>query len=469
MKENMVAVAVGFNFGLVPRDEVLEIKVKPAGTVRFEDENFNLFKAETYEDSRIIDALLDKYGEFPIKDYKVEPVIMSGVIEMEIPRFNKEKDVLSFGAYTFKCDGKEIPVDFSGTRWDIKQNGDHLTISFQTGDTPLLTDFFLDDCYIDAYQEAGLRYNDITAEFLSKAESIFEFMVTAELDGEEYYPEEIHEMGKFQIKSLNFSNLENTYELNPKAIDEFNRSLDAFKENRIWITIYKDILGIDDWDNLTSICVPKDWLIEKLKEEGEEDLNEWLMEYTADGTDSIARDALAENKVLEYTRADLKELQKLKESENMLYHATFGAYIPDIMEKGLVPDAHSNWDKKENGFVYLTNDIDAAIEFCECAEDVPDEVYHSGIYCFGVNRLLLDEAALISDPNIDLDMDSDMKCYAYKGEIPYQWLRPMNELPEIGQNILPVKNSLNDKIAGAQARLENNLDKTSVKNIEKEL
>ena len=308
--ENYIAVAVGYNFGIVPNESLEGIKLNTSGAVRFRDENLTLYKAATYEESRKIDALLDRYGEYSIKEYRIEPVIMNGVIEMEIPRFDKEKDALSFGAYGFICDGKTIPVDFSGTTWDIEQQGNHLEVSFETGETPLLTDLYIDDCYLDSYREAGLNYNDITAEFLSKAESIFEFMVIAELDGEEYLPEEIHEMGKFQMKSLSFSNGENTYEISPSVIEAYNQSLDEFKENRIWITVYKDILGIVDYfDNITSICVPKDWLIKKLEKEGDT-LDEWLSDYTADTTDTIAREALAEDVVLDYEKRDLKELRE---------------------------------------------------------------------------------------------------------------------------------------------------------------
>ena len=313
--KDKTAIAVGYSFAMVPNRELEGIHLNSAGAVRFENENQTLYKAATYEESKKLDTLLDRYGEYRIKDYKIEPVIMSGVIEMKIPKFQKEKDALSFGAYAFMCNEKIIPVDFSGTAWDITQFGDHLTVSFVTGQTPLLTDGFLDDCYLEEYEERELRYNYITAEFLSKADKIYEFMVTAELDGEEYLPEEIHEMGMFQLKSLEFFNGEKTFEMNPKAIEAFNQSLDDYKKNRIWITIYKDILGIDDWDNLTSICIPKDQLETKLRANGET-LDEWLNEYTADDTDSLARDALIENMVRDYEKKDLRELYKIKAQNN---------------------------------------------------------------------------------------------------------------------------------------------------------
>ena len=166
--EDYIAVAVGYNFGIVPSKELEGIQLKPSGAIKFENENWNLYKAATFDESRKIDVLLDRFGEYPIKDYQVE---------------------------------------------------------------------------------------------------------------------------------------------------DFNQSFDTVKENSVWITIYKDILGIEDnIDNITSICVQKDWLIKKLSKEGET-LDEWLNEYTADDTDPIARDALAENIVLDYEKEDLVAFQKIESAK----------------------------------------------------------------------------------------------------------------------------------------------------------
>lgn len=65
-------------------------------------------------------------------------------------------------------------------------------------------------------------------------------------------------------------------------------------EPMVWICVYKDTLGFpDDFDNLTDICVPTDWLLNILKSEGETP-KEWFSEYTADSTDHIAARAMQE-------------------------------------------------------------------------------------------------------------------------------------------------------------------------------
>ena len=237
MSKNKFAVAVGYNFGLIPEEELTGLVLNPIGTVRFEEENYNLFKATSFVDSRKVDVLLDRFGEYPIADYKIEPVIMSGEVEMVIPGFDKNRDSFMFGAYTFLCEGKEIPFDFSGTAWNIKQEGDRVVVSFETGRTDLLTDVFLDDCYESDYLNAGLRINDITAAFLAKASSISEFMLALELDGTEMYPEDIARGGSFVIKSLSFTDGKDTFPVKDDVLQAYNQSIAGdLKPYRIAIT-----------------------------------------------------------------------------------------------------------------------------------------------------------------------------------------------------------------------------------------
>ena len=226
MSKNVFAVATGRTFGFIPSNELEGINLVQAGAVRYEEENWNLFKATTHADSRKVDLLLDKYSKLSIGDYKIEPVIMSGEIELLIPGFNKDRDSFMFGGYLFVCGDKEIPVDFSGTSWNIEQDGDMISVPFITGRTPLATDCYLDDCYADDYLSVGLRINDITAEFLSNASSISEFMVSLEMNGTEYSPEDIAKIGRFTIKSLCFENNSMIYPVKQDVIDAFNEKLE---------------------------------------------------------------------------------------------------------------------------------------------------------------------------------------------------------------------------------------------------
>ena len=226
-----VAVSVGYSFGFVPKEEMSEIEVKPSGVVRFEGENWTLMKAKTYEDSRKIDQLLDRYGEYAVKDYKLEPVMMNGVIEMNLPGFDKERDSFLWGSYRVISDGKEVPFDFGGMSWDTEQDGDLVTISFSSGYTPFANDFKLVDWFEIEYEEIGMRMQDVSAEFLSKASSIVEFMFAVEMEafensqGKEVWAEDIAKLGSFEIKELSFSNGKENYAVKEETIEAYNEEL----------------------------------------------------------------------------------------------------------------------------------------------------------------------------------------------------------------------------------------------------
>lgn len=102
-----------------------------------------------------------------------------------------------------------------------------------------------------------------------------------------------------------------------------------------------------------------------------------------------------------------------------LYHATYCANLEGIMEQGLVPGKRKNWRDCEDGFVYLATDPEVAVDFCEAAEDVPDEVYESGICCFEVDSGVLDGKRLVADPNMLEDDEIESGCFAYVGKIPF--------------------------------------------------
>lgn len=71
------------------------------------------------------------------------------------------------------------------------------------------------------------------------------------------------------------------------------------KEQTRWICVYKDtVCRHADVDNLVNIELPADWLSEALRSEGEEDIEAWFGEYTADSTEDIARKALEDGVIL---------------------------------------------------------------------------------------------------------------------------------------------------------------------------
>ena len=59
--KDKTAIAVGYSFAMVPNRELEGIHLNSAGAVRFENENQTLYKAATYEESKKLDTLLDRY------------------------------------------------------------------------------------------------------------------------------------------------------------------------------------------------------------------------------------------------------------------------------------------------------------------------------------------------------------------------------------------------------------------------
>lgn len=115
----------------------------------------------------------------------------------------------------------------------------------------------------------------------------------------------------------------------------------------------------------------------------------------------------------------------------MLYHATFKAYIPEIKKYGLGAKQHKNWEISTDGVVCLTNDPEVANDFCECAEDVPEDIFESGIVVFMIDERCLDKNKLFVDPNVNIDEDDDnyddtVEYLIYKGVIPSNQLVVIN-------------------------------------------
>lgn len=140
-----------------------------------------------------------------------------------------------------------------------------------------------------------------------------------------------------------------------------------------------------------------------------------------------------------------------------LYHATFQAYFTSIQEKGLVPDDNKTWQDCASGFVYLADDMEAAISFCEAAEDTPAEIFDSGICCFEIDSKFLDKNSLFSDPNILDAEDADPHYFAYAGKIQAHglklcWVEPGNSKIICSEYLSEQKPSLDEQIRSASSR-----------------
>ena len=95
-----------------------------------------------------------------------------------------------------------------------------------------------------------------------------------------------------------------------------------------------------------------------------------------------------------------------------LYHATYGAYLDSILEKGLIPNYKTNWDFSGR-YIYLTSDPDIAQSFAETADKAPNE-YLKDIVIFEVDLKDLDQDKLRVDDNITQDENEEDEPYSFQ-------------------------------------------------------
>lgn len=90
-------------------------------------------------------------------------------------------DSLSPGGFEFVVDGKTIPFD-----WDAQSTSEENGVfHYESGYGPFFNDFEIPDYWEEEYKEAGIKHEDITAEFLSKASEIRDFYINFALKGED--------------------------------------------------------------------------------------------------------------------------------------------------------------------------------------------------------------------------------------------------------------------------------------------
>lgn len=112
----------------------------------------------------------------------------------------------------------------------------------------------------------------------------------------------------------------------------------------------------------------------------------------------------------------MKRLRKIANIPKILYHATYNAYIDSIMSEGIIPGKHSNWECMiNNNCVYLETNKDRAIDFCEVADNVTDDIYNSGISVLFIDTSKLDKSKFEKDLNM---IDDEETTIAYNGIIP---------------------------------------------------
>ena len=107
-----------------------------------------------------------------------------------------------------------------------------------------------------------------------------------------------------------------------------------------------------------------------------------------------------------------------------LYHATYNAYLDDILEQGLLANSpNCNWEGLSRKVVCLCADEEDAISFCESADSVDDDIYYSGIVVIESDANDLDQDLLFADSNVS---DEDAGCFEYLGDISANYLRVLD-------------------------------------------
>ena len=85
--DGTVAVKVGYSFALVPGSELGGIALKDTGShVSVGGKDYELRSGRTYEDSRVLDGVLGRFGEMSIGDFAAPaPTVFTVVVEYEEP------------------------------------------------------------------------------------------------------------------------------------------------------------------------------------------------------------------------------------------------------------------------------------------------------------------------------------------------------------------------------------------------
>ncbi len=133
------------------------------------------------------------------------------------------------GGFRFVIGGVEVPFDWEAAESGWGYDG---VYEFTTGRGWFYNDFELDSCYDEAYEELGLKREDITAEFLASAQHINDFYVNfVTKDGAEceagWWADNGKDDAKYKLslRSVSFEDVEagRAYDVSPDVVDAFNK------------------------------------------------------------------------------------------------------------------------------------------------------------------------------------------------------------------------------------------------------
>ena len=67
-----IAIAAGVNFAIVPAIEAKDIALMPDGLVSIGGHDYKLYRGQTFDESRKVDAILDQYEELSVAPHRVD-------------------------------------------------------------------------------------------------------------------------------------------------------------------------------------------------------------------------------------------------------------------------------------------------------------------------------------------------------------------------------------------------------------
>ncbi len=138
--------------------------------------------------------------QFTFKDHKTAP-------------YSVHTHRLSIDCFQFVVHGVKIPVDFNAydiSIIDQKANGPikTLTFEYESGRGLFFSDSYTSEVYDEIWRENGLSPEQVTAEFLSHADSLEEILFTFSSPNIESY-----DILDFQVLNLNLYDQNNKFEL----------------------------------------------------------------------------------------------------------------------------------------------------------------------------------------------------------------------------------------------------------------
>lgn len=127
-------------------------------------------------------------------------MIMRYQVSFDCDIFDKEKDYIDLGGYTFIVDGKEIPFDFEAHGYSLNIENGRVYLEYESGRGFAFNEYDVDSCFDEEYEKLGLTRDDITAEFLASTTKINELYIAV------YCNDELYELDSknFKIDYIEF-------------------------------------------------------------------------------------------------------------------------------------------------------------------------------------------------------------------------------------------------------------------------